>query len=40
LRVSPPYEAIARRAYVGAEIPGFGPLVPDADTGIPFLDQL
>lgn len=28
------------RAYVGAEITGFGSLVPDADTGVPFLDQL
>lgn len=28
------------RAYVGAEIDGFGPLAANADTGLPFLDQL
>lgn len=28
------------RAYVGAEVTGFPPLVPHADTGLPFLDVL
>lgn len=28
------------RAYVGAKIEGFGPLVRDADTGVPLLDQI